>query len=433
MAIAVVTNVPGSMFAIVNGKRQRVGKLYEDLSILYKQFGKKAKNRQAVTLEKALIEKVGKVGKTRFGGSIANKPIFVKGDSLVTALRNMLESSSGKKEQKINILSDDTPGAETGRVNLNTIKSPLITDSTQGEISFTQKQRLGDLQDSLVRTSGEPIDESLSNKDLMMQITKTAAKLKIPVNDLIFRMAKDNRNLGTIFFNSGGSVKYTYKAKGSENIKVASVELSYSEFLSGKNITASIIKNSIVFSASKSFEKKLMNQLSTTAIDESKDDIVVIQKAFDKFAKGQSTRNTVGLVGVTTFGINIGQTGLVKATGVSRRKKGASKKVSATNFMNNLQITILAQRRIQAKMPSGPIGGKPLSPTRLTYRTGNFVNSIKVFQDFKRRLITFNYAKPYAVHEATKRNPIEDLLKPSIREIVQPLYGGFFKVIRKLN
>ena len=81
-------------------------------------------------------------------------------------------------------------------------------------------------------------------------------------------------------------------------------------------------------------------------------------------------------------------------------------------------------------MPKGPPRGKPLSNTVLTYRSGTFVESIKVIQNFRQRLITYYYAPNYKVHERRGARAPRFLLQGSIRDTVRAVYGERFRIVR---
>jgi hypothetical protein len=110
-------------------------------------------------------------------------------------------------------------------------------------------------------------------------------------------------------------------------------------------------------------------------------------------------------------------------------KKG-TRKETPQKFISNAQITALVQKEVEKRMPKGPLRGPPLSPTVLTYRTGTFVNSIELIQDFRENLIKYYYAPNYKIHERKGARAPRFLLQASIRATVQKLYSEKFRIIR---
>ena len=76
---------------------------------------------------------------------------------------------------------------------------------------------------------------------------------------------------------------------------------------------------------------------------------------------------------------------------VIENKKSYDKQQTPQQFISDTQLSALIQKEVEKRMPKGPLRGPPLSPTVLTYRTGNFVESIKVIQDLRQKLITYYY------------------------------------------
>jgi hypothetical protein len=98
--------------------------------------------------------------------------------------------------------------------------------------------------------------------------------------------------------------------------------------------------------------------------------------------------------------------------------------------ISDSQFTALVQKEVEKRMPKGPLRGPPLNPIVLTYRTGTFVNSIKVVQDFRDSIITYYYAPNYRVHEKRGARAPRLLLQSSIRETVKSVYSQKFRILR---
>jgi len=81
------------------------------------------------------------------------------------------------------------------------------------------------------------------------------------------------------------------------------------------------------------------------------------------------------------------------------------------------------------RMPKGPVGGKPLSDSVLTYRTGRFAKSIEVFYSRKLRAILYFYNPIYIVHETTGRDP-RKLIESSIRRVTVKAMGHKFNIFK---
>jgi hypothetical protein len=106
------------------------------------------------------------------------------------------------------------------------------------------------------------------------------------------------------------------------------------------------------------------------------------------------------------------------------------KKQTRGRFVSNIQMSTLIRQEVERRMPKGVPGGKPKSPTILTYRTGNFVDSINVIQDFRNRLIKYYYSPNYLTHERRGQRPPRFLIQASIRETVRAVYGTQFRIHR---
>jgi hypothetical protein len=98
--------------------------------------------------------------------------------------------------------------------------------------------------------------------------------------------------------------------------------------------------------------------------------------------------------------------------------------------ISDSQFTALVQKEVEKRMPKGPLRGPPLSPIVLTYRTGAFVDSVKVIQDFRNNIMKYYYAPNYRVHEKRGARAPRLLLQSSIRETVKSVYSQKFRILR---
>ena len=127
--------------------------------------------------------------------------------------------------------------------------------------------------------------------------------------------------------------------------------------------------------------------------------------------------------------------GSVKVYEVAISEKASNKRVvrrqsKAQKTISDAQFTALVQKDVESKMPKGPLRGPPLSPTVLTYRTGTFVDSIRVIQDLRQKLMTYYYAPNYKIHERKGARAPRFLLQSSIRATVQQVYSEKFRILR---
>jgi len=114
----------------------------------------------------------------------------------------------------------------------------------------------------------------------------------------------------------------------------------------------------------------------------------------------------------------------------ANRTISSSQKSKAQKTISDAQLTALVQKDVEKRMPKGPLRGPPLSPTVLTYRTGTFVDSIKVIQDLRQKIMTYYYAPNYKIHERKGARAPRFLLQSSIRATVQQVYSEKFRILR---
>lgn len=81
------------------------------------------------------------------------------------------------------------------------------------------------------------------------------------------------------------------------------------------------------------------------------------------------------------------------------------------------------------RMPKGPVGGKPLSDSMLTYRTGRFARSIEIFYSKRLKAILYFYNPIYAVHDSTDRDP-RKLIESSIKRVIAKAIGQQFNIFK---
>lgn len=102
---------------------------------------------------------------------------------------------------------------------------------------------------------------------------------------------------------------------------------------------------------------------------------------------------------------------------------------SMGDFITNDTLTALTKREMLRRMPIGPVGGEPKSTRVLTFRTGKFVDSVKVFRDIRNQQISYYYSPNYWIHERTSRNP-RNLIQSSIGSVAYALFAKRFNIVK---
>jgi hypothetical protein len=97
-------------------------------------------------------------------------------------------------------------------------------------------------------------------------------------------------------------------------------------------------------------------------------------------------------------------------------------------FLSSEFLSLLVRKKVVESMPHGPIGGRPLSTTKLTYRTGRFANSIQLLVNYRSRIVQYYYNPIYYVHEMTSRDP-QKLITQSINEVLREKFSQKFNIV----
>lgn len=185
------------------------------------------------------------------------------------------------------------------------------------------------------------------------------------------------------------------------------------------------------------FEKDLYNQLADTSPP-------IIAKSTDEFRKvlesigGKRKMTSKDFAGVgpldyeIVFGVPTGGSIPRLNTRVKRGNVKSREVVRDTSqFISSAQLTSILRTRIQDKMPTA---GDPNPVEGLKYRTGRFVNALQFMVDYRKALISY-YADPPVDEYFDKfhRRPYavgQRLIRPTIRQTVQELFGRQFKIIK---
>lgn len=116
----------------------------------------------------------------------------------------------------------------------------------------------------------------------------------------------------------------------------------------------------------------------------------------------------------------------------AKRKQKSKPQSRIQQAASETQMTQLVRRLMKAKMPKGQPGGPPPPVANiLTYRTGQFVDSVNITRvDERASAVSYTYGRIYAqAHEPTSRNP-RTLIEASIREAARRAINKDFRVTR---
>lgn len=114
------------------------------------------------------------------------------------------------------------------------------------------------------------------------------------------------------------------------------------------------------------------------------------------------------------------------------RKQKSKPQSQMQRAASETQMTQLVRRLMKAKMPKGQPGGPPPPVAGiLTYRTGQFVDSVNITRvDERASAVSYTYGRIYAqAHEPTSRNP-RILIEASIREAARRAISKDFRVTK---
>ena len=118
-------------------------------------------------------------------------------------------------------------------------------------------------------------------------------------------------------------------------------------------------------------------------------------------------------------------------TSAAKLRQGRKKQSEKQRLVTEVQLTALAQKALQQRMPQGQPGGPPdPTPGILTSRTGRFIQSAQVLKiNERKRTIFYTYDPIYRVHEE-KYKPTE-LVTNTIREVAQQQFGVRYALFRR--
>ena len=160
--------------------------------------------------------------------------------------------------------------------------------------------------------------------------------------------------------------------------------------------------------------KSLEGQVSQALINAIADiGLIPTDKNIGEIRKLLVSQNSKYAIGYLTDVNIISQNSFIR-----KEVKEKKKTKELQKFISDAQLSAIVRQLTFNKMPKGPPIGPPLSPTVLTYRTGRFVESIRVKQ--KQNIVEYYYMPLYRVHESSR--PPSEIIEPSIREAVKALY-----------
>ena len=279
----------------------------------------------------------------------------------------------------------------------------------------------GLLKTAALQTFGEAATDITKNR---------ASQLNANKGFLLFNALRSDPALFKEFYNKSKFLSIARQI-GNGSIELLNILIPEKDFkVPPLSIRYSLSKETIYLSLDDTFEKGLLEKLSTApAVELATLEVEEFIESFNKLKFGQTKLETTAKKD-NKFSIQIPTGGSIP---LSRTKARVAKKKQQDlklSTISDAQMTALVQRETEKRMPKGPLRGPPLSASVLTYRTGRFVDSIKVIQDFRQQLIKYYYAPNYRVHEKRGARAPRFLLQGSIRDTVQAVYGERFRIIR---
>jgi len=417
-----------------------------------------------IKAKEAAIEKTG-LGITIGGAGI-------QFTSLIQALReqkedvNKLLRLAGTKTLNIRdqeslitraVARGKLPGFQALRTQSDRLTG-IITESGQAIVKGKDKKLWADLLKSRPEFSFETTEESLTEVARVLQKKSTddlISFLETKQPKAYANLKRKSKNVLIMYPEVSGGTNTSISVN---SLKVAQLSFEGDNYFTGKTFDIKVrarSSSSITFYpyVKSSIESKIIQDLSEITQKLGQLPIVDSFSRFEKdlqsFESKKESAKLEGLTCVTKTAI-LGQgtpgsipQGAVQA--IARRKSSAftSRKASIRSilretreattsigdFVTDEQITALVKREMLRRMPIGPVGGPPLSPRVLTYRTGRFVNSTQVFADIERKQIQYFYNPIYSVHEKTSRDP-RNLMRASISSVALVLFKRRFNIVK---
>jgi hypothetical protein len=360
--------------------------------------------------------------------------------TLVTALENTLAQIFGSSQARggSEKLVPDIPITDTQVVD-------ALSKILGERVSETELK----LKRSTTRTKASTIGESklteLLKEEALNQTVSTpsqditsdiASKLNANKGALLFKVLRSDPDLFDSFYRKSRFLQIAKQIAGGP-IEVTGIFIPKSDFtIPPFKARYALNEDTIYLSLDDPYEKALLDKVrEVSAINMSEATMDQFIKGFEKLKFGTTALKTTAKTN-NEFTISIPTGGSIPMSS-NKVKKGVRKSTPTIQkdqqpqkVISDAQITALVQKDVEKRMPKGPLRGPPLSPTVLTYRTGMFVDSIKIIQNLRQNIMTYYYAPNYRIHERRGARAPRLLLQPSIRSVVKEIYSEKFRILR---
>lgn len=352
--------------------------------------------------------------KTR-GGSKALVPDFdLDGSVLQRALYDVLGVNVSNAEAKLK--RGDRVGTKIGSLSPD---SALISGSIITRFKNIVKK-----------------DQNLDNiKDI--NLDNYTNILNVNGGEAIYNAIKKDRNLFNAFYAKAQFLQIFKKIDNT--IEVSNLFFPISKF-KVPPFKFAYIKNSkgfprIALSLNDSFENQLLSNLQQIPpvihaknVEEFKDDLDTIALGV-KGKKYKYPKFAFKLL----FEVPTG--GSIPLGGARVKYKPASEKTTSlekTNqFISAAQLTLMARTKVQQNMRPLLFANQKASPPTMTYRSGRFVDSLKIASlDYKNSIIQYFYNPLYKRNEQFGYE-VDTLIEGSLRETIASLYQKKFQLVRQ--
>jgi hypothetical protein len=360
------------------------------------------------TLVAALENSIAQIfGSQARGGSEKLVPdVPITDVQIVDTLSKVLGESISETEVKLK-------RSET-RTKASTIGTSKITDLLKDEA----------IKQTTTTTESKTLDRPMIDK------------LNAGKGALLFNVIKSDPTLYELFYRKSRFLQLTKQIAGGP-VQVTSIFIPKSDFtVPPFKFRYSDGDSTIYISLDDPYEKALLDKVKeVSAINMSEATMDQFIKGFEQLKFKTTTLKTTAKTG-NQFTISIPTGGSIPIAtnkvkkGIRKSKPTIQKSQQPQKVISDAQITALVRKDVEKRMPKGPLRGPPLSPTVLTYRTGMFVDSIKVIQDLRQNIMTYYYAPNYKIHERRGARAPRLLIQPSIRSVVQDIYSEKFRILR---
>jgi hypothetical protein len=360
--------------------------------------------------------------------------------TLVTALENTLAQIFGSSQARggSEKLVPDIPITDTQVVDaLSKILGERVSETelklkrstTRTKASTIGESKLTDL------LKEEAINQTVSTTSQGIT-SDSASKLNANKGALLFKVLRSDPELFDSFYRKSRFLQIAKQIAGGP-IEVTGIFIPKSDFtIPPFKARYALNEDTIYLSLDDPYEKALLDKVrEVSAINMSEATMDQFIKGFEKLKFGTTALKTTAKTN-NEFTISIPTGGSIPMSS-NKVKKGVRKSTPTIQkdqqpqkVISDAQITALVQKDVEKRMPKGPLRGPPLSPTVLTYRTGMFVDSIKIIQNLRQNIMTYYYAPNYRIHERRGARAPRLLIQPSIRSVVKEIYSEKFRILR---